>query len=110
MTAMAQRKLVNPTASDQMRALLAEAVNPPAVGSYIKDALAGAGRPFKLIEAKKGFGDDSSSHECGIVERTVGGKTLTYVVVGLGSLAAQNRQDLSDMFVLLDEAIVTRNA
>ena len=56
-----------------------------------------------------GFGDDGFSHDCAIIERTVDGKHARHVAVGLGSAPKRNRTDLRDLFVLLDEAIVTRN-
>jgi hypothetical protein len=95
-----------------MRDLLASAIkkigSKNGIGSYIKDAL-GTAKPFDALQAKKGFGHDSFSHECGIVERTVGGKHLRYVVVGLGSAKAQNRTDLSALLVRMDDAIIARN-
>jgi hypothetical protein len=39
----------------------------------------------------------------------VAGKDLRYVAVGLGSAPKHKRKDLRDLFVLLDETIVTRN-
>ncbi len=128
MTLLAQGMLVDADAnhadpSGEMRALLqaaVECVSHPlplntrcGVGSYVKDALYAVGRLdavgrwFTTLAAKKGFGDDRFSHECAIVERTVGGNDLRYVVVGLGSAPDRNRTDLSDLFVLLDEIIVT---
>lgn len=56
-----------------------------------------------------GFGDESFSHDCVIVERTVGGKHLRYAAVVLGSAPARSRQDLKDLFVLLDETVVVDN-
>jgi hypothetical protein len=114
MTLMAQEKLVDATASQEMRTLMQSAIEcvPHAkcgIGSYVKDALDGAGRGFTALAAKKGYGDDSFSHECAIVERTVDGKHLRYVVVGLGSAPSRKRRDLSALFVRLDDAIVTRN-
>jgi hypothetical protein len=44
-----------------------------------------------------------------IVERTVGGKHLRYAAVVLGSAPARSRQDLKDLFVLLDETVVVDN-
>jgi hypothetical protein len=78
------------------------------IGSYVKNAL--AGRSFTSLAAKKGLGDDSFSHECAIVERTVGHKDLRYVVVGLGSAKSERRRDLSELFVCLDDVIVKRNS
>ena len=114
MTLLAQDKLVNATASQEMRTLMRSAIQcvPGAqcgIGSYAKDALDGASRDFTALAAKKGYGDDSFSHECAIVERTVNGKHLRYVVVGLGSAPSQHRRDLSDLFVQLDDAIIARN-
>ncbi|OQY99665.1 MAG: hypothetical protein B6D41_01150 [Chloroflexi bacterium UTCFX4] len=124
-TLLAQGKLVksdanHPDPNDEMRRLMQAAIDcvphpPPlntqcGIGSYVADALDGVSRDFTKLAAKKGFGDDAFSHECAIVERTVGGKDLRYVVVGLGSAPDQDRRDLSDLFVLLDEAMVTRNS
>jgi V8-like Glu-specific endopeptidase len=113
LTLMAQDKLVDATASQEMRTLMQAAIEcvPGAkcgIGSYVKDALDGARRAFTTLQAKKGFGDDSFSHECAIVERTVGDKHLRYVVVGLGA-AKGRRRDLFSLFVRLDDAIVARN-
>lgn len=120
MTLLALGKLVDADAkhkdpSDEMRTLMQAAIkcvpdSTCGIGSYVKDALdAPPSRPFTTLAAKKGYGDDKFSHECAIVERTVGGKNLRYVVVGLGSAPNRRRRDLSDLFVRLDEAIVVRN-
>ena len=115
MTLMAQDRLVDATASQEMRTMLQAAIAcvtgaKCGIGSYVKDALVGAHRAFTALGAKKGYGDDSFSHECAIVERTVDGKALRYIVVGLGSAPARRRRDLSELFVRLDDAIVKRNA
>ena len=112
MTLLAQGKLVDATASREMRTLMQSAIAcaPHAscgIGSYVKDAL--AGRSLTTLAAKKGYGDECFSHECAIVERTVGHKDLRYVVVGLGSDPSQSRRDLSELFVSLDDVIVNRN-
>jgi hypothetical protein len=39
----------------------------------------------------------------------VAGKDLRYVAVGLGYSSKRRRQNRFDLFVLLDEVIVTRN-
>jgi hypothetical protein len=85
-------------------------ITPGGIGSYARGALVRAGRAPTTIAAKIGFGDDSFSHDCAIVERTVGGKTLRYVAVGLGSARGRGRVDLDELFVRLDDTIVTRNA
>ncbi|MFO1206942.1 MAG: serine hydrolase [Burkholderiales bacterium] len=108
LTLMAQDQLVDATASAEMRALMD--VTSGGIGSYAKAALDAAARDSTAFSAKIGFGDDSFSHDCAIIERTVDGKDLRYVAVGLGSAPNRRRVDLSDLFVLLDEAIVTRNA
>ena len=59
MTLMAQGNLVDAQSSSEMRTLFAEALK--GIGTYIKDALDGDSRPFQRVEAKKGFGDDSSA-------------------------------------------------
>ena len=107
MTLLAQDRLVDATASQEMRALMD--VTAGGIGSYAKAALDEVGRDATAFAAKIGYGDDSFSHDCAIVERTVDGKDLRYVAVGLGSAPNRNRTDLSDLFVLLDETIVTRH-
>jgi hypothetical protein len=109
MTLLALDKLVDPDSSKTMRGLLSNSLD--GIGSYIHDAFAGAGIDTSVISMspKKGYGNDSFSHECGIVERTVGTKTVKYVLVGLGSAKAQGRADLSALFLRLDGAIVARN-
>ena len=107
MTLLAQDKLVDAKASQEMRALID--VTAGGIGSYAKAALDAVGRDSTAFAAKIGFGDDSFSHDCAIIERTVDGKDLRYVAVGLGSAPNRKRVDLSDLFVLLDETIVTRN-
>jgi len=107
MTLMAQDKLVDLDASKAMRVLLANSLD--GIGSYIKDAFDGAGIIVASMSPKKGFGNDKFSHECAIVERTIGAKHLRYVLVGLGSAKNQGRADLSALFVQLDAAIVASN-
>lgn len=108
MTLLAQDQLVDAAASRDMRALMT--ITPGGIGSYARGALVRVGRAPTMIAAKIGFGDDSFSHDCAIIERTVAGRHLRYVAVGLGSAPARKRQDLRDLFVLLDDTIVTRNA
>ena len=108
MTLLARGKLVDSDASRDMRTLMT--ITPGGIGSYARGALVRVGRTPTTIAAKIGFGDDSFSHDCAIVERTVAGKALRYVAVGLGSAPARKRQDLRDVFVLLDDAIVRRHA
>jgi hypothetical protein len=107
MTAMAQDKLVDAGSSDEMRKLANQLSG--GIGSYARSALTAVGRRPTAISSKIGFGDDSFSHDCAIVERTVGGKRLRYVAVVLGSAPAPRRRDLSDLFVLLDAVVVARN-
>lgn len=108
MTLLAQNKLVDAPASQEMRALMN--VKTGGAGSYAQFALNSVGRGSTAFAAKIGFGDDSFSHDCAIIRRTVGGKHLRYVAVGLGSAPKRKRTDLHDLFVLLDDVIVTRNA
>ena len=107
MTLLAQNKLVDATASHDMRALMK--ADAGGLGSDANDALRRVGRIPTLVVAKFGRGDDAFNHECAIIERTVAGKSLRYVAVGLGSVPRRDHQDLFDLFVLLDETIVTRN-
>lgn len=107
MTAMAEDKLVDAAACTEMRTLANQRSG--GIGSYAGSALTAVGRSQTALSSKIGFGDDSFSHDCAIVERTVGGKHLRYAAVVLGSAPAQNRADLSDLFVLLDAAVVARN-
>jgi hypothetical protein len=78
------------------------------IGSYIAGALARDGRATDLVLSKIGYGDDTRSHDCAIVERRVDGKAIRYVVVGLGSQAG-NRRSLQELFVQLDQLILDRN-
>ena len=98
----------------EMRELLAMSFaviqGKPGIGSYIVDALNRApSKAFDAVQPKKGYGNDKSTHECGIVERTVGGKKLRYVAVVLGSLRSQRRADFYDMVRRLDDVIIASN-
>lgn len=103
MTLVAKDKLVDAQASQEMRNLLDGASG---IGSYVKAALDNDGRASNIIFSKIGYGNDKRSHDCAIVERTVSGKTLRYVVVGLGS-EPRDRRELSRLFVELDKCIVS---
>lgn len=111
MTLLAQDKLIEATASLnlnlEMRALMK--VDAGGLGSDANDALRKVGRAPSLVIAKFGLGNDGFRHECAIIERAVAGKDLRYVAVGLGYSPKRRRQNWFDLFVLLDEAIVTRN-
>jgi len=104
----------------EMRELLAMSIatiqGKHGIGSYIMTALtpvppdpARPAKAFSALYPKKGYGNDSSTHECSIVERTVSGKHLKYVAVVLGSLRAQGRADFKDMVRRMDDAIVASN-
>jgi Beta-lactamase enzyme family len=107
MTLLALNKLVDPRASDEMRALMK--ADAGGLGSDANDALHEVGRDPSLVIAKFGLGDDGFRHECSIIERTVSGEHLRYVAVGLGYSPKRKLQNWFDLFVLLDEAIVARN-
>ncbi|MCA1849875.1 MAG: serine hydrolase, partial [Acidobacteria bacterium] len=107
-TLLAQDNLVDTPASYEMRMLMN--VTAGGIDSYAKNALDTVGRASTAFAAKIGFGDDRFSHDCAIIERTVAGNDLRYVAVGLGSAPNCNRTDLSDLFVLRDEIIVTRSS
>jgi hypothetical protein len=106
-TLLAQDKLVDATASHEMRVLMR--ADAGGLGSDANDALRRVGRTPSLVIAKFGLGDDGFSHECAIIERTVAGKNLRYVAVGLGYPPKRSRLNWLGLFVLLDEVIVTRN-
>ena len=107
MTAMAQDTLADAGSCDEMRKLANQLSG--GIGSYAGSALTAVGRRPTALSSKIGFGDDSFSHDCAIIERTVGGKRLRYVAAVLGSAKTQHRRDLSDLFVLLDATVVARN-
>jgi hypothetical protein len=107
MTLLAQDKLVAATASHEMRVLMK--ADAGGLGSDAKDALRRVGRTPSSVIAKFGLGDDRFRHECAIIERAVAGKNLRYVAVGLGCSPKRSRLSWLGHFVLLDEAIVTRN-
>ncbi|MFC7476058.1 serine hydrolase [Dankookia sp. GCM10030260] len=106
MTLLAKDLLVDQAASQEMRDLMTGAEG---IGSYIGGTLAQDGRATDLVVSKIGYGDDTRSHDCAIVERTVDGRPIRYVVVGLGSQAG-NRRSLGDLFIQLDQLILDRNA
>jgi hypothetical protein len=107
MTLLAQDKLVDATASRDMSALMK--ADAGGLGSDANDALRGVGRAPSLVFAKFGLGDDGFRHECAIIERVVAGKDLCYVAVSLGYSPKRRPRNWFDLFVLLDEVIVTRN-
>lgn len=102
MSRLATGKLVDTAADPEMVRLMTGASG---IGSYIRAALANDGRAPGTVISKIGFGDDSRSHDCAIVERVAGGKPLRYVVVGLGS-TPRSRVDLNSLFLRLDDIIV----
>jgi monoamine oxidase len=103
----APAKAVATAIHGDMRALMK--ADAGGLGSDANDALRRVGRAPTLVIAKFGRGDDGFNHECAIIERTVAGKSLRYVAIGLGSAPKREHQDLFDLFVLLDETVVTRN-
>lgn len=102
MTLLATNGLVDAAASQAMCGLMTGA---DGIGSYIKAALDADGRATTSVISKIGYGDDERSHDCAIVERTVGGKALRYVVVALGS-TPRTRSDLDRLVLRLDDIIV----
>jgi monoamine oxidase len=113
LTLLAKKELLDAEACDAMRKLMR--ADAGGLGSDANDALRHVHRTPVSVAAKFGRGDDGFDHECALVERDVGGKRLHYVAVGLGSPKPKRHreerdQDLFDLFVLLDEAIVARNA
>jgi hypothetical protein len=102
MSRLATGRLVS-SASDQEMITLMTGVS--GIGSYIRAALDADGRTPGTVTSKIGFGDDSRSHDCAIVERMAGSKPLRYVVVGLGS-TSRSRADLNSLFLRLDDIIV----
>jgi Beta-lactamase enzyme family len=109
LTLLATDGLVDAPASQEMRELMSAANG--GIGSYVAEALSRDGRDFTSIISKIGFGDDTRSHDCAIVERTVGDTPIRYVVVGLGSrpFKPSRRRELDDLFIQLDQLIVARN-
>ena len=114
LTLLAKNELLDAEACHAMRRLMR--ADAGGLGSDANDALRRVGRNPVSVAAKFGRGDDGFDHECALVERDVAGKRLCYVAVGLGSPPKPKKhqdlrdQDLFDLFVLLDEAIVVRNA
>ncbi|MBV9825478.1 MAG: serine hydrolase [Alphaproteobacteria bacterium] len=103
MTLLAQDKLFTEvTSNQQFRDPL---IRPGGTVSFISDALRDDGRTVSSIMSKIGIGDDDSGHDCAVVERVVKGKTLRYVVVGLGDLEPTNA-GLRRLFPRLDDIIM----
>jgi hypothetical protein len=111
MTLLDQDKLIEAAPSHNpnldMRALMK--ADAGGLGSDANDALRRVGRAPSSVIAKFGLGDDGFRHECVIIERAVAGRDLRYVAVGLGYAPKRRHQNWFDLFVLLDEVIVTRN-
>jgi hypothetical protein len=78
------------------------------IGSYVLEGLSGSGRIVAPVVSKIGFGNDSRSNDCAIVNSEPPNKTLRYVVVGLGSNPGQ-RVDLDSLFVRLHDIISARH-
>jgi hypothetical protein len=102
MTLLATDRLVDAAASQAMRGLMTGA---DGIGSYVKAALDDDARAVTSVLSKIGYGDDERSHDCAIVERKAGGKTLRYVVVALGS-TPRTRADLDRLILRLDNIIL----
>jgi hypothetical protein len=114
LTLLAKNELLDAEVCDAMRTLMR--ADAGGLGSDANDALRRVGRNPVSVAARFGCGDDGFDQECALVERAVGGKRLHYVAVGLGSPPKPKKhqdlgdQDLFELFVLLDDAIVFRNA
>jgi hypothetical protein len=117
LTLLAQQRLVNKESSREMISIMTGVAG---IGSYIRDALAGAApaRPFSTIASKIGCGDEvpppncGFSHDCAIVSVNRGGApvgTIRYVVVALGSHPDQERADLRKMVVRFHDCVVARH-
>jgi hypothetical protein len=96
LTLLATDKLIDATSSQEMRVLM-ESSSGHGMVPFVKRALRSDERKVKSIFAKLGLGDDNSSHDCAVVERTVSGNTLRYVLVVLGDMTDDN----SDLFKLV---------
>jgi hypothetical protein len=112
LTLLAKNELLDAEVCDAMRTLMR--ADAGGLGSDANDALRRVGRNPVSVAARFGCGDDGFDQECALVERDVAGKRLHYVAVGVGSPPKKHQdlrdQDLFELFVLLDEAIVFRNA
>jgi hypothetical protein len=108
LTLLVRGGLIDSPTCVEMRNLLTAAISisgHTGIGSYVNGALAAASRAPTRVLSKIGFGDDARSHDCAIVERTLGaGNDIRYAVVGLGSIP-KNRTHLSRLFVALDQAV-----
>jgi len=95
LTLMAQGKLVDATASNDMINTMSQGILDSSTGkkgtnNFIADALAAASpaRPVSQINGKIGLGDDSFAHDCGIIRLDRGSdpsRTMRFVEVILGA-------------------------
>jgi hypothetical protein len=111
LTLLTQGKLVDSPSSVDMMSIM-NGVN--GIGSYIAAALRSAAPPraFTSLASKIGFGNDSFSHDCGIVtvDRSGGpSRRIRYISVILGSPPAKSRSDLSKLQIGYNDCIVARH-
>ncbi len=97
MALLGKRELVDTVSSAEMIDLMTGANG---IGSYIRGGLAAAGRGFTQVSLKIGFGDESFSHDCALVQINRGERRPVLLVeVILGSPPSKHRSGLRQLAV-----------
>jgi hypothetical protein len=100
LTLLEDSRLVSPQASKEMRDIMGLA------GSWLEEGLSRAKppRPATNVYAKVGL--QGTFHDCAVIERSQGGKSIRYAAV---VLSAPHAQVIRDLVVKLDEYILASN-
>lgn len=110
MTLLAQKRLVSPTASAEMEALMKKEPNPshPVTQSYFKEGLKRLPNEGLLRTVLSKIGVGGGYHDCAFITRKVDGvaKPLSYVAIGL---RATSTLHLKDLILELDKCILANN-
>src|SRR5262249_61107958 len=97
LTLIAQRALVSPAASDEMKTLLDKSVR--GTRTFVGEALGSSRAPDALF-SKIGIGNHVRHHDCPTAERTPSsGTSIPDVDVGFGSHDARDPADRRPLFV-----------
>src|SRR5215469_2687769 len=100
LTLLEDSRLVSTDASDEMRDIMALA------GSWFEEGLAKARPPRALTSIYAKVGLMGTFHDCAVIERSAGGKSIRYAIIVLGAPGAQVIRDLA---VKVDDFILALN-
>lgn len=113
MTLLAQKRLVSPTASAEMEALMKKEQEPnppthPVTQSWFKEGLKTLPNDGSLKTVLSKIGIGGGYHDCALITRKVDGLTspLSYVAIGL---RAKSTLHLENLILELDKCILANN-